>query len=278
LCAQNFEEVQQNHSKQKENIDARRSERGGLAGLFETVLRRARLGTSLFALALLYLIMMLTMAVSATPGVYWFFYLLEHTAAWAELLRYGALAFGIISGYFLYGLTIIFVAPLFNFLMPFRLRPFRGIYYSLETVPWYFHNAFTYVVRYSFLDYFTPSPLNLLFYRLMGMKMGKGCQINTTNISDPALIELGDKVTIGGSATIFGHYATQGYLIVDKVKIGSGVTIGLKATIMGDVEIGDGAVIAPHEVVYPKARIPAGRRPSKQNGGNGSPAPAGPES
>jgi hypothetical protein len=29
---------------------------------------------------------------------------------------------------------------------------------------------------------------------------------------------------------------------------------------MGDVQIGEGAVIAPHEVVYPKSRIPAGRK------------------
>ena len=30
---------------------------------------------------------------------------------------------------------------------------------------------------------------------------------------------------------------------------------------MGDVEIGEGAVIAPHEVILPKSRIPAGRKP-----------------
>lgn len=249
----------------KEDIDARHSDRGGIAGFLETILRRMRLGTSLFALALLYIIMILMMSVSLTPGIYWFHFILKRTADYADVIRYGALSFGVISGYFLYGISIIFVAPLFNFLMPFRLKPFRGIYYSLGSVPWYFHNAFTYVVRYTFLEFFTPSPLNLLFYRLMGMKMGRGCQINTTNISDPALIELGDKVTIAGSATIFGHYASQGYLVVDKVKIGSGVTIGLKATVMGDVEIGDGAVIAPHEVVYPKSRIPAGRRPATQN-------------
>jgi len=30
---------------------------------------------------------------------------------------------------------------------------------------------------------------------------------------------------------------------------------------MGGVEIGEGAAIAPHEVVLPKSRIPAGRKP-----------------
>lgn len=47
---------------------------------------------------------------------------------------------------------------------------------------------------------------------MMGMKLGKGVQINSTNISDPALIQMDDKVTIGGSATIIAHYASGGFL------------------------------------------------------------------
>ena len=46
-----------------------------------------------------------------------------------------------------------------------------------------------------------------------------------------------------------------------KLKIKKGVTIGLKATIMGDVEIGKYATIAPHEVVLPKSKIPEGKKP-----------------
>jgi acetyltransferase-like isoleucine patch superfamily enzyme len=145
--------------------------------------------------------------------------------------------------------------------MPFRLKPFRGGYYSLGAVPWYFHNALTYIVRYTFLEFITPTPMNILFYRMMGMKIGKNVHLNTTNISDPCLIEIGDKVTIGGSAHIIAHYASKGYIIVDHVKIGNGATVGLKATIMGDVEIGETAAIGPHEVILPKSRIPAGRKP-----------------
>jgi len=92
---------------------------------------------------------------------------------------------------------------------------------------------------------------------MMGMKVGNGVHINTTNISDACLIELEDKVTIGGSAHIICHYAAKGYLVIAPVKIRKGATLGLKCTIMGDVEIGENAIIAPHEVVYPKSRIPA---------------------
>lgn len=247
--------------KKKVDVDAVTSERRGVAGLFEMLLRRFRTGSYLIALTPLYLIGILAMSISATPGVYLFNFVIDFSSNWIKPLHYGAIACGLIASYFLYGFTLIFVIPFFNFIMPFRLKPFRGSYYSLTSVPWYFHNAFTYIVRYTFLEFITPTPLNLLFYRMMGMKIGKGAHINTTNISDPSLIEIEDKVTIGGSVHIIAHYASHGYLIAERVKIRKGATVGLKATIMGDVEIGEGATIAPHEVILPKSRIPAGRKP-----------------
>jgi hypothetical protein len=247
--------------KKKVDVDAVTSERRGVAGLFEMMLRRFRTGSYLIALTPLYLIGILAMGISATPGVYLFNFVIDFSSNWIKPLHYGAIACGLITSYFLYGLTLIFVMPFFNLIMPFRLKPFRGGYYSLTSVPWYFHNAFTYIVRYTFLEFITPTPLNLLFYRMMGMKIGKGAHINTTNISDPSLIEIEDKVTIGGSVHIIAHYASHGYLIAERVKIRKGATVGLKATIMGDVEIGEGATIAPHEVILPKSRIPAGRKP-----------------
>ena len=92
----------------------------------------------------------------------------------------------------------------------------------------------------------------------MGMKVGDGVFINTTHISDPAMIEIGDHVTIGGSAVLVAHYAQAGYLIVAPVQIGSKATIGLRTIIMGDVQIGDGARVLPNSVVMPKTRIGAG--------------------
>ena len=91
---------------------------------------------------------------------------------------------------------------------------------------------------------------------MMGMKVGKGTMINTTNISDPCLIEIGDFVTIGGSATLIAHYGMKGMLIIEKLKIEDNVTVGLRATLFGDVVIGKGATVKPNEVILPKTRIP----------------------
>ncbi|MEZ4872088.1 MAG: hypothetical protein R2827_07555 [Bdellovibrionales bacterium] len=108
------------------------------------------------------------------------------------------------------------------------------------------------------MEFLTPSPLNVLFYKMMGMKVGKGVVINSTNISDPALITLGDYVTIGGSAHLFGHYGQKGVLILAPVIIKDHVTIGLKASVMGDVIVGERAVVKPHTVLLPKTRVAPG--------------------
>ncbi len=247
--------------KSQIDVNSKSSNRTGVSGLLETILRRFRLVSYLIALIPLYLIGIIGMGVSLLPGVYLVNYVISLTSDLPQFFYYLCLSCSLILAYFAYGFSLIFVMPLLNFLMPFRLKPFRSSYYSLESVPWYFHNAFTYIVRYTFLEFITPTPLNMLFYRLMGMKIGKGAHINTTNISDPAMIEIGDHVTIGGSVHIIGHYASKGFLVVEKVRIKSRATVGLKATIMGNVEIGEGAAIGPHEVILPKSRIPAGRKP-----------------
>lgn len=250
-----------NYASDRENVYLDKSKKTGVSGLLEIILRRFRIGAFLIALAPLYLVGVLAMGISATPGMMLFDYIYGATQDWFSVLHYAAMGTAFFTGYLLYGISIIFIIPFFNLILPFRVKPFRGSYFSLESVPWYIHNALTYIVRYTFLEFITPTPLNALFYRMMGMKIGKGSFINTTNISDPSLIEIGDRVTIGGSVHIFAHYGQKGYLVLSKVKIGDGVNVGIKATIMGDVTIGSGAMIAPHEVVLPKSRIPAKRKP-----------------
>ncbi|HHJ52719.1 MAG TPA: hypothetical protein ENJ89_05950 [Caldithrix abyssi] len=250
-------------ANRRENVYGAESNKSGIAGFLETILRRFRTGAFLIALIPLYVVGIVSMGISATPGVYFISYVLQATRDWAPIFHYSAVATSVIAGYFFYGICLIFVIPFVNWILPFRIKPFRGSYFSLQSVPWYIHNALTYIVRYTFLEFVTPTPLNTLFYKLMGMKIGKHVHINTTNISDPGLIEIGDYVTIGGSAHIIAHYGQKGYLVLSRVKIGDGVNIGIKSTIMGDVEIGPGAMIAPHEVILPKSRIPAKRRPPK---------------
>jgi acetyltransferase-like isoleucine patch superfamily enzyme len=53
------------------------------------------------------------------------------------------------------------------------------------------------------------------------------------------------------------HYGQKGMLVVDRIIIEDNATIGLKASLFGDVVIGKGALVKPHDVVMPKSRIPS---------------------
>ena len=175
--------------------------------------------------------------------------------SWA---RYPLTGLALAVSYFAYGLSLILIAPALNFLLGGRLDPYRGPSVSLAALRWYVHCTMTLVVRYSFLEFVTPSALGQLFYRLMGMRIGRNVTINSTAIADPSLIEVADGATIGGSASVLAHYAQGGYLVIAPVKIGAGATIGLRAVIMGGVEVGARAKVLASSFVLPNTRIPPG--------------------
>ena len=195
---------------------------------------------------------------AVAPGVYLYESISPHIAQLSGPLYFALTGILLVSCYAAYGLSLIIVAPTLNLLLGGRLKPFRSSAVSFKALPWYIHCCMTLIVRLSFLEFVTPTPLNILFYRLMGMKIGYGVQINSTAIADPSLIELGERVIIGGSASIMAHYAQGGYLVVAPVKIGRGATIGLRAIVMGGVEIGEKAKVLAGSFVLPGTKIPAG--------------------
>jgi hypothetical protein len=239
-------------------IDPLTSSRGGIAGFAETLLRRFKIIMQLFLVLPLYFLGAMMIGVAAMPGIMIFDFLTGLSSDWPSWGRAFMVGTAGASAFVVAGFALIFVSPLVNFALRANCKPWRGPYYSLEAIRWFVHNGATYLVRFTFLEFVTPSPFNLLFYRMMGMKIGRGTTINSSHISDPSMIELGEKVTIGGSATIVAHYGQGGYLVLAPTKIEDGATIGLKATIMGGVTVGAGAKVLSNSVVLPKTQIPPG--------------------
>jgi hypothetical protein len=174
---------------------------------------------------------------------------------WPQLLTLGIL---VAAAAFVWGLALLVVVPIYNAVLPTRLRPFRGGYFTAAAVPWYLHNGLFYLVRFTFLPFVTLTPFGIWFLRAMGMRMGRRPRIVTEFISDPCMITLGDDVAIGGSAHLFCHYGGAGHLVIAPLIIGSRATIGLMATVMGDVVIGEDATILAHSVLLPGTRVGPG--------------------
>lgn len=241
-------------NKKHINLETLESKHKGLKGFFEKTLRRFKIFTQIAIMIPMYFVGCLLFGLSAVPAIWVFKYI---TGFFNEgFLGLFSIGFAISFGYFVFGFTMIFVTPIMNFIIRGYLKPWRGPYYSFEAVIWFLHNGLTYMPRFTFLNFITPSPLANLFYKMMGMKIGNGTIINTVYISDPSLITLGKKVTLGGSVTLVAHYGQSGLLVISPLVIGDNCTIGLKSSVMGGVTIGNNVKILPHSVVMPKTHIP----------------------
>lgn len=200
----------------------------------------------------------LTAGLAAAPGLYVFTTLQAHCTGLPPAAYYLCLGLSAVLGYVTYGFSLLLIAPGLNFVLGGRLKPYRGKQVSIGILRWYIHATLTMLPRLTFLDFICPTPFLNLYYKLMGMKMGDGVTINTTAIADPSMIELGERVTLGGSCSVMGHYAQGGFMVIAPTKIGSGATIGLRAIIMGGSEVGEKAKVMAGSFVLPKTIIPAG--------------------
>ena len=246
--------------KESEDINKRVSTKKGLAALIENVFRRTGDIAFIAFLVPIILICVFCLAVALTPGLVMLQAVGPHIAEYSLVVKSFFYAFTIALGFLAFIVTLIFIVPIMNYpIIPF-VKPNRGAWFSVESMPWYYHNALTYLVRYTILDLITPSPLNVLFFKMMGMKVGKGVLINTSNVSDPCLIILEDYVTIGGSVYMMAHYGMKGFLIIDKLHIKKGAMVGLAAKLLGGVTIGEKAVVGPNIAVYPKTIIKPGEK------------------
>ena len=198
------------------------------------------------------------LGLALTPAVLVWQWMAEWGARLSALGQAFAIGMGTAVAFFVFGFALLIVVPLYNLVLPTRVRPFKGGYYTLQAAPWLLHNALFYLVRYTFLPFVTLTPFGIWFLKAMGMKIGRHAFINTEYISDPQLIQIGDDAALGGSVRICAHFGGGGHLTVAPVVIGARATLGLAVTVMGDVEVGDGAVVLPNSVLLPGSRVGAG--------------------
>jgi acetyltransferase-like isoleucine patch superfamily enzyme len=206
----------------------------------------------------LYALVASALGLALTPAVLvW-----QRVAAWGAgfppLTHAVAIAMGTAVAFFVFGFALLVVVPVYNLVLPTRVHPFKGGYYTLQAAPWLLHNALFYLVRYTFLPFVTLTPFGIWFLKAMGMKIGRHAFINTEYISDPRLLRIGEDAALGGSVRICAHFGGGGHLTVAPVTIGARATLGLAVTVMGDVEVGDGATVLPNSVLLPGSRVGAG--------------------
>ncbi len=100
------------------------------------------------------------------------------------------------------------------------------------------------------------SPLMAPYLRLLGARVGHSCQIATSRVHAPWLVEIGDGVSLGYGAELIGAVVEDGRLLLDPVRIGAGAVVGTGAVVLGGAEIGAGARLAEQSLLARGERIP----------------------
>jgi len=226
-------------------------------GIVDRFIRRFGVVSHALAILVLYAVASIAIGIALAPALWFLSLSWEWVTDFVPWQKWPLFGFSLGLAFFIAGFTLLLVVPIFNFLLPTRVKPFKGSYYTYAALPWYIHNGLFYLVRYTFLPFVTLTPFGDWFLRAMGMKLGRHAFINSEFISDPCLLTVGDDAVIGGSVHLFAHYGGGGHLIIAPTIIGARATIGQKATVMGDVHIGEGATLLPHSVLLPGSRVGA---------------------
>jgi acetyltransferase-like isoleucine patch superfamily enzyme len=100
------------------------------------------------------------------------------------------------------------------------------------------------------LEIFIIGRIKNIYYRLMGMKIGKNTLVGGA-IKDPCVTEFGDNTTMGEYAVVYGHMHNyeKGTLTISPVKVGNNCIIGAGAIIMPGSIIEDNVVVAAGALV-----------------------------
>lgn len=114
----------------------------------------------------------------------------------------------------------------------------------------------------------TPNEYNIMRMRKSGIKIGERCRIYTFLQShEPAMLEIGDDVTISGDVALITHdnsilkYLDPKTDVVGKIMIGDRCFLGNKCIVMLGVTLGENCIVGAGAVVthsFPPHSVVAG--------------------
>jgi non-ribosomal peptide synthetase-like protein len=114
------------------------------------------------------------------------------------------------------------------------------------------------------IQIFNGTPFKTLFWRLLGVRIGRRVFDDGLWVTERTLVVIGDDCTFNAGGGIQSHSQEDGAFKSDITTIGAGVTLGVGAFVHYGVTIGDGAVLAPDSFLMKGEEIP----PQEYWGGN----------
>lgn len=107
------------------------------------------------------------------------------------------------------------------------------------------------------LDHLRGTPFLPWVLRLFGVKIGEGCWLDTTDMTEFDCVEIGNFVSLNATSAAQTHLYEDRVMKVGRIVIGNGVSVAGGSTILYNTEIGDFARLGLRTIVMKGESIPA---------------------
>ena len=118
-----------------------------------------------------------------------------------------------------------------------------------ELLDWARYGIASHVVRVFAGGFLRSTPAWVWYMRMNGARVGRRVWINSLDVRDDCLLEIGDDVVIGGGVHLSGHTVERGVVYTAPVRLGKGTTVGVGSHVGIGVETGPRCEIGSLSVV-----------------------------
>ncbi|WP_189458539.1 Pls/PosA family non-ribosomal peptide synthetase [Jeongeupia chitinilytica] len=180
---------------------------------------------------------------------------------YAELNHWGTVTGLLCLFGLLYGIgTFAFVAAL-KWLLIGRYRPravsmWTPFVWTSEAIT----NVYESIAVPNFVNYLRGTPWLPWAFRALGARVGRNVWLDTTDMTEFDCVELGDGVVLGAACGPQTHLFEDRVMKIGHVRIGAGVHVGTRCTVLYNGSVGADAELGPLTLVSKGEDIPAGTR------------------
>ncbi len=108
-----------------------------------------------------------------------------------------------------------------------------------------------------FLDLLAGTPHICWFFRLLGAKIGKRVYLDTTELTEFDLVQIGNDVAINLDCTLQTHLFEDRVMKMSAIKVGDGCSLGAMSLVLYDSELGSDASVGDLSLVMKGETLPA---------------------
>ena len=110
----------------------------------------------------------------------------------------------------------------------------------------------------NFLNYLRGTPLLPWALRLLGVHIGRGVYLDTTDFTEFDCVRIDDGAELNGWCGPQTHLFEDRVMKIGTVHIGARATVGARSTILYDAQVGEDVQMGPLTLVAKGERLPAG--------------------